>query len=265
VKTLVIEYTAGGKKFTATGTDPEMIDLGDLTPAEHTVDVCVGPDGKLLLEAWQAGAYELTTAAGKVHRVTAAALPPAVEVSGAWEVRFPPNAGAPDHVTLEKLLSWSEHGEAGVRYFSGTAAYSRTIDIPKEFLAADTRVYLDLGRVEIMAEVKLNGKDLGILWKPPYRVDVTEAAKAGANTLEVRVTNLMINRMIGDEELPEDSKRNGNGTLQEWPPWVLEGKPSPTGRLTFTSWRLWKKGEALRESGLLGPVTLHAATRVAVP
>jgi len=123
-------------------------------------------------------------------------------------------------------------------------------------------VYLDLGRVQVMAQVALNGKDLGILWRPPYRVDITAAAKAGDNALEVKVVNLWINRMLGDEQLPEDSERNPNGTLRKWPQWVLEGKPSPTGRFTFTSWRLWKKGEPLQESGLLGPVRLLVAEKI---
>jgi hypothetical protein len=123
-----------------------------------------------------------------------------------------------------------------------------------------TRVYLDLGKVEVMAEVKLNGKDLGILWKPPYRVDATDAVKAGENWLEVCVVNLWINRLIGDEELPEDSDRNKNGTLKSWPQFALDDRPSPTGRFTFTSHRLWHKGDPLVESGLLGPVTLKAKT-----
>jgi hypothetical protein len=118
------------------------------------------------------------------------------------------------------------------------------------------RVYLNLGKVEIMAEARLNGKSLGILWKPPYRVDVTDALQIGANELEIRVVNLWINRMIGDERLPKDSERNGDGTLKEWPRWLLEGKSSPTGRFSFTSWRLWKKSDALVPSGLLGPVRL---------
>ncbi|MGD0089584.1 MAG: glycosylhydrolase-like jelly roll fold domain-containing protein, partial [Planctomycetota bacterium] len=118
------------------------------------------------------------------------------------------------------------------------------------------------GRVEVMAEVRLNGRDLGILWKPPYRVDVTEALKTGENALEMRVVNLWINRMIGDEQLPEDSERNANGTLKKWPDWLSEGKPSPAGRFTFTSWRLWKKDSPLVESGLLGPVTLRVAREI---
>jgi hypothetical protein len=115
-----------------------------------------------------------------------------------------------------------------------------------------------------MAQVKLNGKDLGILWKPPFRADVTGAVKAGENTLEVKVVNLWVNRMIGDEQLPEDSQRNPDGTLKQWPQWLLDGKPSPTGRHTFTSWRLWKKDSPLRESGLLGPVRLQTAQIIAI-
>ena len=107
-----------------------------------------------------------------------------------------------------------------------------------------------------MAEVTLNGKDLGIAWKPPYRIDVSHALQAGDNKLELKVVNLWINRQIGDEFLPEDSDRNPNGTLRSWPDWVGQGKPSPAGRFTFTSWRLWKKTDPLRPSGLLGPVRL---------
>jgi hypothetical protein len=112
-----------------------------------------------------------------------------------------------------------------------------------------------------MAEVKLNGRDLGVLWKPPYRLEITEAAKAGENVLELKVVNLWINRQIGDEQLAEDSDRNPNGTLKSWPAWLEQGKPSPTGRFSFTSWRLWKKDDPLQPSGLLGPVTLQTAAK----
>jgi hypothetical protein len=121
---------------------------------------------------------------------------------------------------------------------------------------------LDLGKVAVMAEVKLNGRDLGILWKTPYRVDVTGVFRPGDNDLEVKVVNLWINRLIGDEQLPEDSERNGNGTLKRWPEWLVKDQPSPTGRFTFTSWRLWKKNDALVESGLIGPVTITATEKI---
>ena len=89
-----------------------------------------------------------------------------------------------------------------------------------------------------MAAVNFNGQSLGTLWKPPFRIDATAAVKPGANSLEVKVVNLWINRMIGDEQLAEDSDRNPDGTLKKWPAWLEQGKPSPTGRFTFTTWRL---------------------------
>jgi hypothetical protein len=115
-----------------------------------------------------------------------------------------------------------------------------------------------------MADVKLNGRDFGVLWKPPFRVDVTDALERGRNELEVKVVNLWPNRLIGDEQLPEDSERNPDGTLKKWPEWLEQGKPSPTGRFTFSMWRLWKKNDALLESGLIGPVKLEAVSRVGV-
>ena len=150
-------------------------------------------------------------------------------------------------------------GRVDVKYFSGTAAYSTVFSLPPETPARGRRLYLDLGDVQVMADVKLNGKELGILWKPPYRVDVTDAVQAGENRLEVSVVNLWINRLIGDEQLPDDSPRANGMTLSQWPQWLLEGKPSPTGRFTFTSHRLWKKGDPLVASGLIGPVLLRAA------
>ena len=187
-----------------------------------------------------------------------------MDLNGPWELQFPPKAGAPERVTLDQLISWSRHSDAGVRYFSGRATYRKTFQVSDGFIAHGRRLYLDLGRVEVMAGVKLNGHDLGILWKEPYCVEVTSAIQPGANALEVQVVNLWPNRMIGDEQLPEDSDRNPNGTLKKWPQWLQEGKPSPTGRYTFTSWRLWHKDSPLVDSGLLGPVKLRLAQTVTV-
>lgn len=112
-----------------------------------------------------------------------------------------------------------------------------------------------------MIRVKFNGSNLGILWKPPYRVDVTPLVKAGDNELEIQVVNLWPNRMIGDDLLPEDSERNPDGaTLKQWPQWLLDGRSSPTGRFTFSTWRLWNKQDTLIASGLIGPVTLRRSS-----
>jgi hypothetical protein len=160
-------------------------------------------------------------------------------------------------VVFPELISWSEHGNPGIRYFSGTATYRIPVRVPARLLRPGRRVYLDLGRVEVVASVRINGKPAGTLWKPPFRVDVTALLRPGENLLEVQVANLWINRMIGDEHLPEDSNRNPEGNLREWPSWLLEGRPSPTGRYTFTTWRLWHRSSPLQPSGLLGPVRLY--------
>jgi hypothetical protein len=264
VKTLIVEYTTDGKSFKVSGQDPEEITLVTSTGSEQVAQVHSDTDGRSWLAAWQPGRYDLKTAAGRTLHGEVPALPQPLEVTGSWELRFPPNTGAPGQVTLERLISWSEHSAPGVKHFSGTATYTKTISVPREALGDGRRLYLDLGDVQVIAQVTLNGKDLGILWKPPYRVEVTDIIKTGDNALEVQVTNLWVNRMIGDEALPEDSSRNPNGTLKEWPQWVRDGKPSPTGRYTFTSWRLWKAGDPLQPSGLIGPVTLRVVQQVDV-
>jgi hypothetical protein len=225
-------------------------------PADELFSFDRGKSGRVELATRQPGRYDWRTADGRTGSLRVGDLPPPIQVAGPWEVRFAPNLGAPARVTFDRLISWSEHTDPGVKYFSGAATYSATLDVPKPLLAAGRRLILDLGKLAVMAEVRLNGKDLGILWKAPFRLDVTAAAKPGKNQLEVRVVNLWINRQIGDEQLPEDSDRNQDGTLKSWPEWLAAGKPSPAGRYSFTSWRLWKKDDRLVESGLLGPVTL---------
>jgi hypothetical protein len=179
-----------------------------------------------------------------------------IKIEGEWEVSFPKGWGAPEKVVFPNLISWHQHSDEGIKYFSGTAVYKKVFSLPKNLYRRDKRFILSLGDVEVMAEVMLNGKYLGTLWRAPYEVDVTEAIRPGKNELLLRVTNLWVNRMIGDEFLPEDSERYPNGTLIRWPDWLLEGKKSPTGRFTFTTWRLWTKKDPLQPSGLLGPVKL---------
>ena len=212
-------------------------------------------------EIWQGGEYVMKTAGGK-NRQVSVSLPPAQEIAGPWEVAFDPQRGGPGKVTFERLEDWARRPEDGIRYYSGTAEYRINFSNRTPEAGSRRKVYLDLGRVAVMAEVKLNNRNLGILWKPPYRVDVTGTLKNGDNRLEVKVVNLWVNRQIGDERLPEDSARNEDGTLKSWPQWFAEGKPSPTGRFTFSTWRLWQKNEPLVESGLMGPVTLRAVAQI---
>jgi hypothetical protein len=265
VKTLEAEYSLNDQHRFIKGTDPEVIDLNPLA-VERTEPVAQArrdPSGKLLVQAFKPGRYELQFASGKPRTFDVPEVPQAVEVTGPWEVRFTPGWGAPAVTTFDKLVSWSSLSDPGIKYYSGTATYHASFNVPRALLKGDRLLYLDLGNVQVMAEVKLNGRNLGLLWKPPFRVELTGAAKAGENKLEVKVVNLWPNRQIGDEQLPEDSERNPDGTLKRWPQWLLDGKPSPTGRYTFTSWRLWKKGDALFESGLIGPVRVVVAQQLA--
>lgn len=229
---------------------------------ESGVNVTLDQSNRLAIQASQPGKYSMKFADGSTRQFEIGRLSPAIELNNDWNVHFSPKDGGPEHVKFDKLVSWSDHPDKGVKYYSGTATYTKKFMIPTDQIGADRRHLLDLGRVEVMAEVKLNGKDLGILWKPPYRVDISSAVRPGENTLDVKVVNLWINRLIGDEFLPEDSDRNPDGTLKAWPQWLLEGKSSPTGRHTFTSWRLWSKNDPLQPSGLIGPVKIVPAAHV---
>ena len=226
--------------------------------------------GTLQAAAALAGRYTLQTADGKTLQAEAPA--PAVQaLEGPWEVSFPPNLGAPPKITLEKLASWSEHPEAGVKYFSGTATYRKTFSVDQAAMGKpQSAIVLDLGDVQVSARVRLNGRELGILWKKPYRMDVTQALRSGENKLEVEVVNLWINRLIGDEQLPEDAvfkieNRARGEVLAEYPKWLQEGKPSPTGRITFKTWKHYGKDDPLVPSGLLGPVRLEIQKVFAFP
>ena len=235
--------------------------------------VTLASDAGYRIEAMEAGKYELKTAAGRKLSVDVPALPDPFEIKGPWDLEFPKGWNAPDRVTLERLISWTDHPNPGVKYFSGTATYHKRFQLPAGFAAHDRGIYLDLGRVAVIAEAKLNGHDLGILWKPPFRVDITDALRAGVNDLVVNVVNLWPNRLIGDDMLPPDCDwipnfQPGNPVptthgwvLARYPQWLLEGKPSPTGHVTFSAWKLWFKDNPLMESGLLGPVQIIAAAR----
>jgi alpha-L-rhamnosidase len=267
VKTIVVDYTVNGQSFSATGQDPQEIELA-LPPApDRAAAVVVGADGRVSLLARKPGRYELKTASGATKSVAVAKVAPAVGVRGPWDLSFAPGAATPASITLDRLVSWSELNDPAAKGYSGTATYRTTFDVPPDLVTESRRFTLDLGQVEVMASVTLNGKELGTLWKAPYQVDVTGLVRPGTNLLGVHVVNLWINRQIADEALPDDSARNPDGTLKAWPDWVkVRGKSiSPTGRQSFTSWRLWKKTDKLVTSGLLGPVRLAVEEVAPVP
>ena len=173
-------------------------------------------------------------------------------LAGPWKVSFEaPYPDAPQPIVMPNLISLSTHTNPEVRHFAGHATYrQKAVDVQAR--KAGARVILDLGDVKNLATVTVNGRTYPPLWRPPFRVDVTDAWSV-TNEIAVRVATLWPNRLIGDEQLPPDCDWRG-GSLAKIPTWVERGERSPTGRHTFTTWRHWKKDETLLPSGLLGPV-----------
>lgn len=236
VKTLMVEYTVAGRPFTARVSEPDAIYLGlPIAELSRAAQLQQDESGQLSLVATEPGRYELKTTSGKTQRAEVASVPPPVALEGAWSVRFPPKWGAPEQITLDHLVSLSESANAGVKYFSGTATYTKTFTWQPSAKSETEKseVWLDLGAVQVVAHAKLNGYELGTLWKPPFRVKITKALQPGVNELEVRVANLWRNRMIGDAALPAAE------------------------RLTWSSSAQFSSATPLPQSGLLGPVTIQ--------
>jgi hypothetical protein len=152
------------------------------------------------------------------------------QLTGLWNVRFDPKWGAPASAVFDQLVDWTERPEPGIKYYSGTATYAKSFDRPGY---DDHRVaILDLGEIRNVAQVRLNGKDLGVVWTAPWQVEITDVVKPTGNQLEIKVANLWSNRLIGDRHLPEAQR--------------------------FTKTNIPLAGDArLLPSGLLGPVTVR--------
>jgi len=200
----------------------------------------------------------------------------AAEIVGPWEVSFDPKWGGPEKATLPGLVDWSGRPEEGIRFYSGTATYRKTFDLPaatgrllerhpsrgnpnsKITGSGPPRLWLYLGIVKNIARVRLNGREMGVVWCAPWQVDITDVVKASGNRLEITVANLWVNRLIGDERLPPDCDYGEAGNLARWPEWLLQGEPRPSqGRIAFTTWEHYTKDSPLHPSGLLGPVTIR--------
>lgn len=177
-----------------------------------------------------------------------------------WRVAFDSARGGPGELVFPRLVDWKDHPDTRVRYYGGTAVYSTTF--VAETALSGRRVWLDLGVVHDIAAVKLNGRDIGVVWTAPWSIEVSAALRSGENQLEIAVTNCWANRLIGDELEPPDALwRKGDmgfgGPLAAYPEWVLKNSPRPSvGRRAFTTWNYFSKDSPLLPSGLLGPLRL---------
>ena len=158
-------------------------------------------------------------------------------ITGEWNIDFQKDRGAPASIKVSELKSWSDNADAGIKYFSGTGTYTKTITAPAEWFTKNAALWLNLGDVKNLAEVVVNGKSLGILWKKPFHIDISSAIKPGANTVAVKVTNLWVNRLIGDAQ------------------------PGVTNKITYTTIPFYQANSKLLPSGLLGPVQIISVSK----
>ncbi len=198
----------------------------------------------LRLEAFESGfvVFRKPSATRPVSRKNFPELKTIATLSAPWEVAFDPKWGGPAKIVLANLEDWSKRSEPGIKFYSGKAVYRTTFDAGDAALhRPDIRLCLSLGNVKNLASVTLNGRDLGIVWCQPWRVEIPPAAlMTRKNALEITVANLWINRLIGDSALPAEK------------------------RLARTTWNPFNANSPVQESGLLGPVTLRPLRRTTV-
>ncbi|WP_396600667.1 glycosyl hydrolase [Algibacter sp. R77976] len=217
----------------------------ELVYSDDTIKWITSNTGKITYE----------NASGETKTTEVTSVPAPIDLSNNWDVTFDSNLETSERIAFNTLISWSNHKDERIQHFSGTATYTKEFTISDELLLSDKSLELDLGSVAVIAEVIINGKNAGVLWKAPFRMNIDDFVKKGENTLEVKITNLWPNRLIGDEALPLDFERKGN-KMKKLPDWLLQNIERPSKRITFPSWKHWRKDDELLTSGLLGPVKL---------
>ena len=200
-------------------------------------------DDGVKLRIWNEDKHVLKTAGGKDIAIPWIDLPPVEPVAGPWTVQFSTEWGGPASTVFEGLLPWNEHLDKGIKYYSGDATYTKTLTLTKRQVAGTVR--LQLGKVGHVADVRLNGKPLGIVWSAPWSVDLTGVAQEGDNKLEIVVANLWVNRMIGDSMLPPDQRRTSSNVRL----FSADHK--------YRAFEGFSPKDTLAPSGLIGPVRLE--------
>lgn len=208
----------------------------ECVPVEQLVEV---NEKSTLFECWQNGTYLLKSRNGKIKQTEVKAIPAPKIIKGNWKLQFDPEWGAPAEIELPELISWTDHADDGVKYYSGKGVYNKIINVPGAWLGSGNGIYLDLGDVREVAEIYINGKSAGVLWKPPFRVDISSLLKPGDNDLKIEVMNLWINRLSGDMNLPDDKKFTRTNIRSDGGSWLEN----------YEDWDV-------QPAGLLGPVRL---------
>ena len=231
-------------------------DLRPSSDSRHALPLTLGPGKSIFVALPALPSHGLTphNPPGEATQTLALTNP--------WRIEFNSPVDQIPAIEMNPLTPLHEHPQDAVRHFAGTATYHTTFDSPET--TKNTRLFLDLGQVEALARVTLNGKDLGVLWHPPFRVEITDHLKPGTNNLAIAVTTTWHNRLVGDEQHPADfewGKDRGptmGRALAAYPDWFLKNQPRPTpARKAFVNWFYHRPNTPLRPAGLLGSVELH--------
>lgn len=209
---------------------------GELAVERPRATVTAWDGRRIALAAERDGVYELRAEDGRMASIEVAGLPAPIRLEGPWRVRFAGSDGFETETTFDSLVSWTQHEDEAIRHFAGIATYTASFELPPDWLAQDRGVVLDLGRLWSVGEVRVNGRSLGIVWKPPYRVEATAALRPGTNTLEIDVANTWSNRLVGDAALAAERRRTRTN-------------------ITHSNGVAWRDVPLL-PSGLFGPVRL---------
>lgn len=214
-------------------------------------------DGKFHLLAATEGKYLAETTLGRMAEVLVKRLPAVNMLDKDWELEFLHLNKSSERLKLDQLTSWTEF-DTELKYFSGTVKYKNKFSLANDKSRLTFQWMLDLGSVKNTVAVAINGRPVITLWAPPFILDVTKFLNHGENSIELEVTNLWANRLIGDEQYPEDLEWNKK-SLAKIPQWVLDGSGrNADGRQTFATYKFFKKEDKLLQSGLLGPVKIYA-------
>lgn len=228
------------------------------TPDSVFVPLTLHPDGSVFLLFPHQKENGYTASIQPAIQITGER---AQEINGSWEVSFAPKLGEPFQRELPALADFSLQPDTELRYFAGTATYRKTIPVEAEALGKGKRIMLDLGELNDIAELRVNGQEAGVLWHPPYQADITPWMKAGENEIAIAVTTNWANRLIGDEQYPadfewgQDRGEKLGRAMKAYPEWFILNQPRPSkDRKTFSIWYYHRKDSPLQPAGLLGPV-----------
>lgn len=185
-------------------------------------------------------------------------------IGDVWDVDLKPKMDEPFSIKSFKLSDFSESDDERLMYFSGTATYSVSVEVTEEDLGDSKRVILNLGKLNDLAELTVNGKKVGVLWYPPFKAEITSYLKAGDNSISIAVTNTWANRLIGDERFEPDFEwgidrgADKGRAMKAFPDWFMKETPRPSkGRKAFVIWSYFREDSPLQPAGLVGPVELE--------